>query len=229
MNRYVKITGHSNWFLCVEPNTASNKLDDLNEVMAERMKRKIFDGIHSSREYEKQTVQEKLLFHCTNEIDYKSLANKYNKTIVVRPYGSFMYLPTNPNEIIEERLDYDFPKNQFADIVICENDEKPYYEWVQYLKKRFPNKSIETLNFFDNTKEEKIIECFKNAEYVTFYTTFTDLEWFKKMVHCLHPNNKVIGYCTDTAMWDVVLKIYNKMEVVEGRLHDFIYPKSKTF
>ena len=83
----------------------------------------------------------------------------------------------------------------FTEVVICENDKTAEPELVNYLQDRFPNKTISTINFFDLRSEKEVNEIFKKATYITFSTTFSNFDWFKKLSNNLSENHKVIGFC----------------------------------
>lgn len=210
MNKYVKVEGHNNWFLVIDSNNEKIQ-NDFSELMQERLLRTVYN-LHS-RKSDDLNWQTKLKISATNKIDYNKLYDKIG-TLLVRPIGS--YMPLKGNKVIDEKYDLDFPIDDFAEIVICENDQYPDTEWVDYLKNRFNGKTIKTINFFDLTDEYTVKKNFDKAKYVTFSTTFTNLEWFKKLVKCLNDNNNVIGFCHNSDKWDDALKIFNKIEIVNN-------------
>ena len=139
MNRYVKVKGHENWFLVLE--SGDYEPDGLSEIMQEKILRSEVCALHDPNA--KMDFTHRIILAATRNIDYESLAKKYG-VILIRPIGSYMLL--SGNEITEEVFDTDFPIDEFGDIVICENDQKAEYKWVEYLKSRFPNQKILTIN-----------------------------------------------------------------------------------
>lgn len=116
VNRYVKVKGHSNWFLVLDAN--QSEPEGLSEIMQEKILRSEVCAVHNPNVNPDYT--HRVIIAATKNIDYEVLAKKYG-TILIRPIGSFM--PLYYNEIIEEVFDVDFPIEQFAEIVICENDQ----------------------------------------------------------------------------------------------------------
>ena len=210
MNRYVKVKGHSNWFLVME--SGDSEPENFGENMKEQILRSEVCQLHNPNA--KMDFTHRVILAAIHELDYEELANKYG-TILIRPIGSYMML--KHNEIVEEKFDNHFPIDEFGDIVICENDQKAEYEWVNYLKNRFPGKKIVTINFFDLKSEEEVEKLFNNTEYITFSTTFTRYEWFKKVSKYYNPNkHKIIGYCHIKDNWKDALEINSDVEIVES-------------
>jgi hypothetical protein len=179
------------------------------------MKEKIFRShvcqLHNDTPEARMDLTHRIILTATRELDYEALANKYG-TILIRPIGSFM--PLRGNEILEERYDLNFPIENFADIVICENDEKADYDWLQYLKKTYPDKTIATINYFDLRTEKEVEEYFDKASLVTFSTTFTNMEWFKKLTK-IATNQTIIGYCHNADKWKEALTINPNVQIIE--------------
>lgn len=207
MNRYVKVKGHANWFLVLESD--NDEPNGLSETMQEKILRSELCDLHNPEA--KIDFVHRVTLVATRNIDYESLAKKYG-TILIRPIGSFM--PLYDNEITEETFDTDFPIEEFAEIVICENDQKAEYKWVEYLKSRFPNKKILTINFFDLRSENEVEKYFSKAKYITFSTTFSRYEWFKKLTK-FSKGKKIIGYCHDPKNWKLANEINQNVEVVK--------------
>jgi len=206
LSRYVKVKGHTNWFLVLEAD--SKAPDGLNEVMQEiRLNSEVCD-VHNPQP--RMDFTHRITLAATRNIDYESLAKKYG-TILIRPIGSFMLLLHN--EITDEKFDTDFPIEDFGEIVICENDQKAENKWIRYLQKNFPNKKIVTINFFDLRSEEVVEKYFSKAEYITFSTTFSNLDWFKKLSK-FSGNKKVIGYSHDKEKWVQAKEINPNVEIV---------------
>lgn len=209
LNRYIKVKDHPNWFLYLEAN--EYEPDGLSEKMQEQILRSQVCALHHPDA--KMDFTHRLKLAATRNIDYESLANKYG-VILIRPIGSYMFL--RGNEITEERFDSDFPIEEFAEIVICENDQKAEVKWVEYLKKRFPNKKMLTINFFDLRSESEVEKYFSKAEYITFSTTFSRYHWFEKLSNNVAARHKVIGYCHDQENWSEALRINKNIEIVKS-------------
>jgi len=208
-NRYVKVKGHSNWFLLLE--SLDYEPDGLSSTMQEKIFRSQVCQLHNDTPDNRMDFIQRLKLTATCNIDYEKLAEKYG-TILIREIGSFMTL--RGNEIVDELFDKDFPISDYAEIVICENDEKAEYRWVKYLEKRFPDKKIVTINYFDLRSDYDIERYFNNAKYITFSTTFSKHEWFEKLTRISNSEHKVIGYShTD---WETALKINNKIEIIKS-------------
>lgn len=208
MNRYVKVKGHPNWFLVLEAD--KKEPENLSSVMQEKILRSEVCALHNPKG--KMDFAHRVTLVATRGIDYESLAKKYG-TILIRPIGSFM--PLYYNEITEETFDTDFPIEEFAEIVICENDQKAEHKWVEYLKSRFPNKKILTINFFDLRSENEVEKYFNKAKYITFSTTFTNYTWFKKLTKFVSDNHIVIGYCHNEENWEQALKINPNIRIIK--------------
>lgn len=209
MNRYVKIEGYSIWFLVLEP--GQSEPEGLSQTMQEKILLSTVCKVHNPTSGPNEV--QRLIMAATRDIDYEALANKYG-TILIQPVGSFM--PLYNNKIVQETYSLDFPIQDYAEIVICENDEKAEYNWVKYLKKRFPDKSITTINFFSLRSEEHVREYFSKAEYITFSTTFTDLSWFEKLTRYATESHHIIGYCHDSGMWEKALQINQNVEIINN-------------
>lgn len=206
LNRYVKIKGHPNWFLVLEAD--SDEPNGLSETMQEKILRSEVCALHNPDA--KLDYVHRIKLAATRDIDYESLAKKYG-TILIRSIGS--YMPLYYNEIIEETFDTIFPIEEFAEIVICENDQKAEYKWVEYLKSRFPNKKILTINFFDLRSENEIEKYFSKAKYITFSTTFSKYEWFEKLTK-FSSDKKIIGYCHNSENWKCAIDINPNVEII---------------
>ena len=195
LNRYVKVEGHYNWFLVLDSKQAEP--DSLSEIMQEKILRSQVCQLHNDTPKNRMDFVHRLILTATRGIDYENLTKKYG-TILIRPIGSFM--PLYDNKITEEVFDKDFPIDDYAEIVICENDERAEYKWIEYLKNRFPNKKILTINYFDIRSDYDVERYFSKAKYVTFSTTFSNYEWFEKLTKHI-TTQKVIGLCHLKENW----------------------------
>lgn len=210
MNRYVKVKGHPNWFLVLEGD--NYEPDGLSEIMQEKILRSEVCQLHHDTPQNRMNFEYRLKLIAIHNLDYESLVKKYG-TILIRPIGSYMLL--NGNEIIEETFDTDFPVVEFGDIVICENDQKAEYDWVKYLKNRFSNTKIITINYFDLRSENEVKQYFDKAKYITFSTTFTRYEWFEKLTK-FSKGKEVIGYCHNVENWERAIEINPNVEIVNN-------------
>lgn len=208
MNTFVKVEGHPGWLMLISNESEPSLLDELSKTMPERIRRAI-TTIHSK---EVPTWKDKVALDATFGIDYKSLVANMGD-LLVRPYGTFM--PLRGNVVIESVQSNDFPIDVFADIVVCENDAKGDYKWLAYLKRNFPDMTVQVIPFFDTQTPEYIQYYFENAKIVTFSTTFNDMYWFKKMTRCLHQKNRVLGYTHNPEKWGEAKKICPRVEIVE--------------
>lgn len=207
MNRYVKVKGHDNWFLVLSEN--DYEPNNFSDTMQEKILRSEVAQLHNPEA--KMDFVHRLILAATRKLDYESLAQKYG-TILIRPIGSFM--PLRGNEIVDEKYDTDFPIDEFGEIVICENDSKPEWKWVEYLKNKFPNKTIVTINYFDLRSENEIKQYFERARYITFSTTFSSFEWFKKLTRLSTDEHKIIGYSHNPDKWVEAKEINNNIKII---------------
>jgi len=207
MNRYVKVKNHENWFLVLESD--NKEPDGLSEIMQEKVLRSEVCALHNPNN--KMDFVHRVKILATRMIDYEGLSKKYG-TILIREIGSFM--PLSGNEITEETFDVNFPIEEFGEIVICENDRRAEFKWVNYLKKRFPDKKIVTITFFDLRSEEEVEKYFEKAKYITFSTTFSRYSWFEKLSKFATKSHKVIGYCHIKDNWKRALEIKRDIEIV---------------
>lgn len=205
MNRYVKIEGYDNWFLALEPNESAPS--GISERSQKQLLSIVAGGLHAEKEVPDLT--QRLVMAATTLLDYEALTIKYNQTLLIRPIGSYMTLHES-NKIIEEKFSNNFPIDKTSEIVICENDYNAEHHWTDYLRNRFPNKEITVINFFNLRSDQEIMTYFEKAEYITFSTTFTDLEWFKKLDKFSNKRHKIIGHCFDKTSWNEALKVTNK-------------------
>lgn len=217
MNRYIKIENYDNWFIAF--NNGDALPDRFSKVSKEKAIKSEFQKIFDNKDDDKsQIIRKRIEYLSNNTIDYNSLSEKYG-TLLIRENGSWMTL--DDNRIVSEKFENRFPNDDiFADVVICENDEFAEKAWVEYLKDRFPSKTISTINFFSLRETEEVKEIFNKAEYITFSTTFTDLFWFEKLTQALNDSNKVIGHCHIQENWTKALRINENVEVI--KLNDLL-------
>ena len=185
---------------------AENFSEDMSEMRLREQASKITNETLAPDFYHRL----KLL--ATRPANYQTLADKFG-VILIRENGSYMTLGED-TEIINTQYNSHFPIDNFADIVVCENAEKAEIYWLEYLKKRFPDKTISIINFFDLKSEIEISKHFKEAEYITFSTTFSDYNWFEKMTK-LSGSKPTIGHCKDFYKWEKALEINPSVEVVK--------------
>jgi hypothetical protein len=217
MNRYVKVVGNSNWFLLLTKNDIEP--EGLSEDMQEKLIRTHVYGLHNNPKGARMDEWQRMMMVATRTIDYPRLVEKYG-TILIRPIGSFM--PLRGNEITDETFSLHFPINEFGEIVVCENDRIAEGKWIDHLKHNYPNKSIKTINFFDLRSDSEVKEYFDQAEIITFSTTFSNMEWFKKLARNVTDSHKVIGYSHDESKWVEALEIYKSIEIVSVLTNKFL-------
>ncbi len=79
MNRYVKVKGHSNWFLVME--SGDSEPENFGENMKEQILRSEVCQLHNPNA--KMDFTHRVVLAATHELDYGELANKYG-TILIR-------------------------------------------------------------------------------------------------------------------------------------------------
>ncbi len=209
LNRYVKIEGQPNWFLVIE--AGQEEPAGLSEKMHERiLDKEVLDVFNPIAKID---FVQRLNLVSSRELNYEAYAEKYG-AILVRPHGSFTTLKNTV--ITNETFDTNFPIEDFAEIVICENADKAESEWVKYLQERFAGKKISTINFFDLRDEREIEKYFEKAKYITFSTTFSKYGWFEKLSKYANRNHEIIGFCHSKENWAEALEINNNVEIVEN-------------
>lgn len=216
MNKFVKLKGWSNWTLVVDKDFED--IDELSVQKSEEILRKLVVELHTPSV--KLDAWRRIILVATRKLDYENLVEKYG-TLYVQEHGSFC-IPHEELEIVDEIYSTHFPINDFADILICENDASCNFEWKEYLKETYPDMSIKTIPFFDICDETKVKEYFDNAKLITFSTTFSDLEWFKKLKRNLNKNHKVVGHCVmDNFDYTEVNKILSTVNFIKNlKMHD---------
>lgn len=200
MNKFVKIKCdlqgvYPYWFLVFD----GNNKQEIIEPMNEKLIRTCF-SLHGEAS---NNWAYRLIQSSCREINYKAIQEELNKILYIRANGVYMTQSSSDN-IIEETYSDHFPVTEVADIVICENDKKEEYKWLEYLKGRFPTKTIKTINFFDLRTEKDILANFEGAEFITFSTTFSKMDWFEKLLRCKEKDQKIIGYCHDPKKWELI-------------------------
>lgn len=210
-HKFIKIKGHPNWFLLYDGNESN-----LTTKMGTRIITDLLYDPHN--EGKPMPPATEIAIRAASELDYQSLYEKLSTPLLIRPIGSYMPMDSSV-EILDECYGYDFPIDNLtspANIVICENGKYAEDEWRRYLKRRFntPHGGITTINYFNTRSREYVKEIFKETQYVTFSTTFQDLEWYRILVDSLHPHNVVIGYCHNPENWDAAKEIYNNLEII---------------
>lgn len=218
MNKYVKIEGYPDqYFMMISKK--EELPNSINKTMSERIERTVAQELTSDKKpYQGKMFFERYNFVCNNTVNYARVLKEYDCVLLIRKIGSFMTL--NDNHIIEEEIySNDFPsRNDDATIVICENDMYAEKEWVDYLKKTYPNEKIKVLNFFNSRTKESVLESFDKAKKITFSTTFSKHEWFKKLVDCCNYNHKIIGYSHNPEEWNIVKDYLTRdnLEIVQA-------------
>ena len=214
MKKYVQISGYGDqWFWLIE------SIDDIDDDTTDELQEKMEAVVKSDLYTDGSKTNLKLDWLArvsavqANPVDYSSMFLKYGP-IVVREIGSFMLYDSNSvvNTIMADK----FPsKNSSADIVVCENDYHPEMPWIVYLNRLFPDQCINVLNLF-RTRKNLSVEL--NVKYITFYTTFTNYDWFERILDTILENGwtgkKIIGHCVDRDRWTFPIGIYEKVTSV---------------
>jgi hypothetical protein len=210
MNTFVKIEkGYKIWFLLLD--SIESIPEGFSEKMQEQILRSEVCELHNPNA--KFDFTHRVIMAATREIDYGKYVDKYG-TILVQPVGSFM--PLGASKITEYKTSEFFPVDEFADIVICENDQRCEHGWKKYLQTAYPDQSIAVINFFDLRDETEVRAYFEKASLVTFSTTFTRMEWFEKLAKCLYPHNKVIGYSHNPMKWKEAIQMLPDVTIIEN-------------
>lgn len=215
MSKFVKIEGYEGWFLVID--NIDQTTNSLNEQMQERLERYV--GGEIKQEGDKRLFLERFSCITNNKIDYRTIFKKYSHigSLLIREIGSYMFL-TKDLKITEIVYSECFPNKQStADIIVCENDFEADAEWINYLTKRFKDKKIKVLYFFNSRDNHEIKKVFEKATLITFSTTFTNTEWFEKLIANL-TYQKVIGFCWDFNKWGEIEHLYRNVniEIIEN-------------
>jgi hypothetical protein len=234
MKTFVKIKDYPNWFWLVRSSEDVSFMD--KENMHKRILSVVFkEGLDSIgehinesedfqklKEYHHRTRWQTLAQH--GPIDYGEIADKYNKPLLVRQIGSYMML-NDDADITDTIISEDFPlRHSKPDIVVCENDATAPQEWLDYLTTRFPDKTIEVINFFRDRSVESIAEGIRHAEFVTFSTTFTRYDWVNLLVGAMRPTHKVIGHCVSYDEWKTAKEYFVDHDLEIVKVMDTKYP-----
>jgi hypothetical protein len=212
MNKFVKLKGYPEYYFMV-----ISKIEELpsgiSDTMQKRIETVVGNELLSKKEYCPQVFFGRFHHAVHNKPNYAEILNKYvGNTLLIRPIGSFMFLQSK-HEIEDIVYAEDFPeKNIDAKIVVCENDMEAEPEWIKYLKERFPEQKIRVLNFFKTRTEESLKISLTGVDLITFSTTFSNFDWFKKAINCSN-NQKFIGYCHNPDNWDEAKLISGNREL----------------
>jgi len=202
MNKFVKIKGYpEQYFMLIsKAEELPNRIED---SMSERLQRVIGNELMSEKDYKPANMFfERYNYACHNKLDYKKTLDKYKKPLLIRSIGSYMTL-SDSHEIEETIYSHDFPsENDNANIVVCENDMNAEPAWLDYLQNKFPDQKIKVLNFFSSRSEESLKKSLKNVEHITFSTTFTNFDWFEKIVRNTTNDKKILGFCHNPEQWE---------------------------
>ena len=221
MNRYVKVKDthynitYKEWCRVVDPNEGVEK--SFNKQMQDRLfDTHVKNGIHSAMsrsdlkeglsyvEWDNRNWADGAKVLGAKTTDYNKLSERFG-TLLVRESGSFMTM-TSHTDVLEDVISNHYPIDK-ANIVICENDHKAEYNWTKYLSVRFNSEPITVANYFFQRSNEELQAYFKQATYITFSTTFSDLTWWENLCINLQPHNKVIGYCHIKENWKKALAL----------------------
>lgn len=205
MKKFVQIDGYGDqWFWVVEsPSDIDVEFEDtLNDRLGTLVRNNLYTD--SSKSSIRPDWLERVSAVYTNRLDLSSKFEKYKGPFLIRSIGSFMIL--QKNHIITNTVFSNlFPAANVSkeSAVICENDYHPEKPWIEYLSKFIPENDIIVLNLFSN-RDNLDIEL--NVKFITFYTTFTNFDWFERIVDTILKNKwtgkSIIGYCIDSKRWE---------------------------
>lgn len=231
LNKYIRVAGErwdqlSNvWMLVVEPKEIGNISDlaqdiEMSERAHNRLIRKFVQchGWTKNKNYKPEPIDVILQVAAKHQGNYREKAISLGCDVYVQESGGYCHAPGDDSDfrIIDECYGYDYPiKGEIGDIVIVENDILCEYKWRNYLATRFPGKEISVLNCFDTRCVEFVKEYIKDAEYVTFSTTFTNFDWFDTLNKSV-TNQKIIGYSHDSEKWGEAVSLFDhEIEIVK--------------
>lgn len=231
LNRYIRVAGDGwnqlseAWLLVIDPEPLPDEVDKLKAWWAgvkaadrvqERLVRKYVQCHNWEKGYPPNDIELFLQLTAKHKGNYKEIAMKHNSEVLVQESGGYC-LPNDKMQIIEERIDYDYPiENETAKIVIIENDVSSEYKWRDYLKRRFPGEKITVRNLFDTYQPEYLKKFLADAEYVTFSTTFSSFYWWDLLNESISDKHKVIGYSHQPEKWAEALERFDyDVEIVE--------------
>ena len=192
MNKYVKIEGYTEWFLFIakEEDLPENQ----GEIGAERLKQNVLAEMYDTDIDPLMWAARIQTAVSTPKVDYAGTLRRYQKPILIRENGSYM-MCSSVKDITETFYGVDYPHTR-ADIVVCENAATAPTDWIDFLKKKFPNKSIQVISYFRTRTTEYLEEIFKHKPIITFSTTFTDYAWFELLCRSIvHEDTEIIGVC----------------------------------
>ena len=112
---------------------------------------------------------------------------KMGQTVLVSEGGQFMTLVSGMEiieEVILDKLHY--PIKEGA-AIICENEGfDKYHGSLNHMFKNMypPAKDIHYMFSFKNRSESEIVDAFKKASAILFYTTFTSVDWWELLLRC---------------------------------------------
>lgn len=129
-------------------------------------------------------------------ISYCERVKKYGGVAINEVGG---YCTIKESEITQLVYSDKLPSDDCGTLVICENDRETYQDWIELMKQYDPNPT--TISFFNSRSQIEINALLEKAEFVTFTTTFTTLEWFEKMLIATPKNAQIIGRCNDDEKW----------------------------
>lgn len=108
--RFIKIKDYPSWFLVLPPATSEPPL--LSIKMTDKIiNKKVMEYVQDTNPAKGLDA---LKYISAHQIDYEAKALKYNKTLLIRPIGSYMIL-TKDLEITDETFSEKFPDEDFVD------------------------------------------------------------------------------------------------------------------
>lgn len=145
----------------------------------------------------------------THQVDYNEAVNKYG-TIYIMQHGAW----GSAQPIVATCFSNDWPtENEGGKVVICENDLEAEKPWLDYLRQReeTKNEKINVLNRFRTRSIADMRKHFEAATFITFYTTFTNPDWFGMLLQALDglKGKTLLCYCIDENRLDKVFSLYS--------------------
>jgi hypothetical protein len=173
---------------------------------------KLIEAEFKNSKKEKENLNFRKRLDLMSPIDYYSVATKYNKTLLIRQIGSYMFL-TDALTITAICQSDSWPTdNEGAEIVVCENDLNAEQYWIDYLQKEYPNMKINVLNGFRGRSIEDVRKHFNSAKFITFTTTFSNCDWVELLFNgLLELNGKtVLSHCFNEVAQKDMFEMFSK-------------------
>jgi hypothetical protein len=212
--KYVKIKDfqgvHAGWYMVLTP--TDNMPEGFEDTQTDRLIQATQDEFSKALQSGSKTYDIlKVAYAHQHKVNYKKMLDK-GHTLLIRQIGSYNILSPSM-EIVDECYSNYYPVDGKYDIVVCENSVSGEPEWLDYLAKRFPDKIVRVVNLFWTRDRQEISEIFSKCSTITFYTTFTNTDWYNKILECASPSHAILGYTMDTDKWESV-EVPENLEIV---------------